>query len=399
MAVILSFFPLLSINVHARWLSIQESPSVVERLHMEFDVKKDGTWTQTVEYITRVQSEDAKVHSSIFTIDYNSVTDKVEILDAYTKNGSQKFTVAKSAIEDRDKGDSRDYDAMKVMSVVYPQVQVGSALHVRYKIVTAKPLLVDRWSTQMAFMPSVHVKDMRVTVKSEKPIFYELKDTRKLLELKQTNPRHLVVRNIKPLPGWIHAEKDAYFHPGSFSEVWVSTDKNWNQFVSVLESDYSKILNVGMPAKLQPWVDQAAKLKTPEEKINFVLEKMSAAFRYFGDWRRHDGGLVPRPLTEIESSRYGDCKDLTALLVSILRNLQMEADVALIRRGDNPWGAEPDYVLPATNRFNHAVALVKVDGKNYWLDPTNPVTSLVPYPDISGRPAWVMGREKGGRLR
>src|SRR5262245_59237056 len=105
-AAILVVFALLSQTTQARWLSIKDSPSVVQKLYMDFDVKKDGTWTQTVEYVTKVQSEDAKVHSSIFTIDYNSVTDKVEVLEAYTQNGSQKFNVPRSAMEDRDKGDS-----------------------------------------------------------------------------------------------------------------------------------------------------------------------------------------------------------------------------------------------------------------------------------------------------
>jgi len=397
-AAVLLMISLSGEPVSARWLSMQESPSIVEKLHMNFDVKKDGTWVQEVIYATKVQSEDAKVNASIFTIEYNSETDKVEMLDAYTINDGQKSKVEKSAMEDRDKGDSRDYDAIKVLSVVYPQVRVGSQLFVHYKIHTQKPLLKERWSTQLSFVPSVHTKDLRVTIKSEMPLNFDLKDPRKLIELKQPNARLIHVRNRKPLPGWIHAEKDPYFHPDGATEVWVSTEKDWNKFLAGLEGDYNKVLSAGVPAKLKPWLEEADKLKTPEEKIQLVMEKMSQAFRYFGDWRRHDGGLVPRPLNEIESSRYGDCKDLSSLLVAMMRELKMPAHVALIRRGENPWGFEPDYKLPATNRFNHAVAYVKAGDKNYWLDPTNPVTALSAYPDISGRPSWIMGRDKPGRF-
>jgi transglutaminase-like putative cysteine protease len=384
---ILSF----ALPAQARWLTLSESPSVVEKLHMAFDVKKDGTWTQEVDYLATVQSEDAKVHSSIFTVEFNSATDKVDVLEAFTQNGSQKFPVPQSAMESRDKGDSRDYDAMKVLSVVYPQVQVGSKLYIRYRMRTEKPLVKDRWSTQLSFTPSVHVRDMKVRVKSELPLFFETQDSRKLLKVSQSGPGTVEVKNVKPLPGWIHAEKDPFFHPSGNAEVWITTEKDWNKFLAGLEGDYGKILKAEVPSKLAPWLAEAAKLKTPEEKVRFILEKMSAAFRYFGDWRRHDGGLVPRALKEIESSRYGDCKDLSVLLASLLRALQMDAQVALIRRGDNPWGAEPDYKIPATNRFNHAIVHVKTGNQSYWLDPTNPVTSLTAYPDISGRPAWLMG--------
>ena len=117
---------------------------------------------------------------------------------------------------------------------------------------------------------------------------------------------------------------------------------------------------------------------------------MSQEFRYFGDWRRHDGGIVPRALAEIESSRYGDCKDLASLLSRLLKAVGITSSVALVRRGDNPWGAEPDYELPVTNHFNHAIVRAKVGTRTLWLDATNPVAALVPYNDISGRPAFVL---------
>lgn len=384
----------MTLHADARWLSISEAPSVILKLGMDIDVKKDGSFTQEILYVTKVQSEDAKVNSSIVNIEYNAATDEVEVLEAFTKNGSQKIKVEKEAIEDRDKGDSRDYDTIKVRSVVYPHVQVGSEIHIRYRIKTLKPLLKDRWSILLSFAPSVHTKELRARIRSERPLYSEVRDPKKLLTVKNSG-RFMEVKNKKTLPGWVHAEKDPYFHPSGFSEVWISTEKEWGPFMADIEKDYDKITNAGLPPKLKPWVAEAMKKKTPEEKINLILEKMSQSFRYFGDWRRHDGGYTPRPLNEIEASRYGDCKDLSVLLVALLRELKIESNVALVRRGENPYGREPDYNLPSSNRFNHAVVRVQASGQSYWLDPTNPVSSLKPYPDISGRPAWIMS-EKGG---
>lgn len=385
---------LISLSANARWLTLGEAPSVVEKLYMDIDVHKDGTFSQEVEYLTRVQSEDAKVNASIFTIDYNAATDQVEVLEAYTKNGNVKIPVDKKTIEDRDKGESRDYDAIKTRSVVYPQVQIGSALYIKYRISTAKAIIKDRWSTELSFGPSVHTKDMRTRIRSEMPLYLETNDPKKMLTVSQSGNK-IEVKNRKTIPGWVHAEKDPFFHPNSFSVVYVSSEKSWNKYMSAIEADYAKILNAGLPVKLKPWINLAETKTTDDEKLKFILEKMSQEFRYFGDWRRHDGGLVPRPLKEIEQSRYGDCKDLSALLVAILRSLKMDARLALVRRGENPFGEEPDYNTPTTNRFNHAIVNVKSGAKTYWLDPTNPVASLAPYPDISGRPSWVMD-EKGG---
>lgn len=367
---------------------------MIEKFHVDYEVKKNGTWKQTFNYIVRVQSEEAKSNASLFPIEYNSATDTVQILEAYTLNGKQKIKVEQSAIEDRDKGESKDYDVQRVRSIVFPQVQIGSKLVVRYTIETNKALVEERWSSQIALPPSYHVENFRFTVNAEMPIYYELQDPRGLVSVKQVSPKRIEAKGRKTFPGWVHAEKDPVFHPESITEIWLSSHKDWNTFFSGLGHDYEKIQAAGVPAKLKPWVNEAAKKKSNVEKINFLMGRMSRDFRYFGDWRRHNGGLIPRSLQEIESSRYGDCKDLSSLLTALLRALKMDARVALIRRGDNEWGAEPDYKLPSINRFNHAIVYVKDGEKTYWLDPTNPVMSLQAYPDISGRPAWLMG-EKG----
>lgn len=374
---------------------MQESGSVIEKFNIDYQVFRNGSWTQTLEYALRVQSEDAKSSASVFAIDYNAATDEVEVLEAYTLNGKQKIKVEKSAIEDRDKGESKDYDLMKVRSVVFPQVQIGSRLFITYRVKTIKPTIENRFSSEMAIMPSYFIENFKVTYKSEIPLNFEVRDPRKLIKVWQLNPQHIEVKNRSVLPGWVHAEKDPFFHPINNSEFRVSSHSDWKEFFSALDSDYEAILAKGVPAKLQPWIDEAKKKANNVERIQFLLEKMSADFRYFGDWRRHNGGVVPRALSEIESSRYGDCKDLSSLLTSMLRALGMKANVALIRRGANPWGEEPDYKLPGVSRFNHAIVFVQDENVSFWLDPTNPVMSLKPYPDIAGRPSWLLG--EGGR--
>lgn len=383
-------------QVEARWLTSQEAGSVLEKFSIEYDIHKDGSWVQTSDYVVRVQSEDAKVNASLFPIEYNAFTDQVEILEAYTLNGKRRLNVEPSAIEDRDKGEAKDYDVQKVRSVVFPQVQIGSRLFLKYRVKVSKPLIEGRWSTVLNIPPGYHVEKFYVAARSESPLFDYVRDPRKLVTVRRPNPNTVEIRNSASLPGWVHAEKDPIFHPGGNLDIVISTDKDWPRFFQTLGRDYDKIIAQEIPKDLKSWITAARKKKTTADKINFLQEKISHEFRYFGDWRRHDGGFVPRSLTEISNSRYGDCKDLSTLLTAMLRSMGLDAKVALVRRGPNPWGHEPDYALPAMNHFNHAIVHVQ-DGQNeYWLDPTNPVASLAPYPDISGRPAWLMGEV--GRL-
>ncbi len=383
---------ILANTANARWLTVKESGSVVEKFNIEYDVFKNGAWNQTVEYVTRVQSEDAKASMSLFPIEYNAFTDTVDVLEAWTENGKEKINVDPSAIEDRDKGESKDYDVQKVRSVVFPQVQIGSKLHIKYRLKTSKPLVEGRWSIQFSLGPGYYaIEKLNLKVKSELPVYYDANDRRDLVAVKQPTNKTLELKNIKLIPGWVHAEKDPVFHPGGNTEIYISTHKDWAEFFTNLGAEYEKILSVGLPKDMAALVKQADREKTNADKINSLMEQVSKDFRYFGDWRRHNGGFVPRPIAEIAKSRYGDCKDLSTLLTAMLRSMKMDAQVALVRRGGNPYGREPDYKMPGMNYFNHAIVHVQDGEQEYWLDPTNPVMSLQAYPDISGRPSWLLG--------
>jgi hypothetical protein len=378
----------------ARWMKLEEAGSVVENYTIEYNVAKNGSWTQTTDYTVRVLAEDAKTSASLFAIDYNAYTDKVEIVEAYTQNGDKKIPVDPAAIEDRDKGESKDYDALKTRSVVFPQVQIGSRLRIRFTVNTQKPLMEDRWSTEIMLSPGQFVEKLGIKVKSEVPVFYEVSDPRHWLRVKQIDKRTIEMKNTKRLQGWVHGEKEPFFHPAGFTTIFLSTHRDWREFFGPMLKEYAAIQSAPLPADMKSWVTKAAKAKDQREQVLELMGRMSHDFRYFGDWRRHKGGVVPRTLAEIAASRYGDCKDLASLLTAMLRALKIDADVALVRRGENPWGEEPDYRMPSMNHFNHAIVRASVGGQTVWLDATNPVSSLEPYPDIAGRPAWIMNPEK-----
>ncbi|MFZ6759862.1 DUF3857 domain-containing protein [Undibacterium sp. Ji50W] len=75
----------------------------------------------------------------------------------------------------------------------------------------------------------------------------------------------------------------------------------------------------------------------------------------------------PFPPDVVLSRRYGDCKDKSLLLVTILRKLGIEASPVLIS-ATNPRLAGK--MLPTPMAFDHAIVRARVNGKTYYLDPT-----------------------------
>lgn len=78
------------------------------------------------------------------------------------------------------------------------------------------------------------------------------------------------------------------------------------------------------------------------------------------------GGWQPRPAEWTQQNRYGDCKDMSTLLVSLLRNRGVEAYPCLISTRSH--GAI-DTTFPSF-RFNHLIAAAINGADTVYLDPT-----------------------------
>ncbi len=133
-------------------------------------------------------------------------------------------------------------------------------------------------------------------------------------------------------------------------------------------------------------------ISTREQKIASIHSYLLRTFRYvalmFG---KHS--YLPYRTGEILSRRFGDCKDMTLLMVLLLRAVGIEAWPAAVRTrllGNIPTG------IPSLALFDHSI--VYLPREKRWLDTT---TKELRYPEvppyIQGRPALLIS-PKGGVL-
>ncbi len=123
-----------------------------------------------------------------------------------------------------------------------------------------------------------------------------------------------------------------------------------------------------------------------DEAIRRALAWIHERVRYTG-LELGEAEILPATPAETLKRRYGDCKDLSLLLVAMLREAGIEARVALLRTAWIDLAPE----LPGLGQFDHAI--VRVEGKApTWIDPTDPFSppGRLPPPD-EGRLALVTG--------
>ncbi|MBP6874568.1 MAG: DUF3857 domain-containing protein [Candidatus Eisenbacteria bacterium] len=124
--------------------------------------------------------------------------------------------------------------------------------------------------------------------------------------------------------------------------------------------------------------------KTAEEQVEAILAEMSRSVHYIAI-EIGRGTVVPRTAEEILARGYGDCKDMTTLLISLLAPLGIEAIPVLVSpRPHLP--IDPDF--PTSHLFKHAIAYLPGIRGGMYCDPTRGLTCLAPI-------AYDLGGETG----
>jgi tetratricopeptide (TPR) repeat protein len=98
-----------------------------------------------------------------------------------------------------------------------------------------------------------------------------------------------------------------------------------------------------------------AALKLTQDQVRYVYLGMG------------DGSVKPANADETWKRRFGDCKAKSALLVGLLRELKIPADVVAV---NTTMGDMLGDQLPILGGFDHVIVRAAVGGKKYWLDGT-----------------------------
>jgi len=179
--------------------------------------------------------------------------------------------------------------------------------------------------------------------------------------------------------------------------TWLTTFESWEKVSSWYDQLVSKSSEL----------DEALK-KLSADRVEGASDKMEIARRLFGmvaNEVRYTGlefgvsAMKPYDCNLVWKRKFGDCKDKSTLLVSLLRAQGIEAWVGLVNTED---AGVVHRKAPGSRSFDHAIVVVDVDfgdgEKLVFCDPTIRHGHLgVISPSVADRPVLLV-KEKGGRL-
>jgi len=155
----------------------------------------------------------------------------------------------------------------------------------------------------------------------------------------------------------------------------VSTFRSWDE---IWEWWWPLVSDKWYPDRL---IKQTARklvrgLKNKQEKAAAIYHWVASQIRYVAV-EYGEAGFEPHKASEIMKNRYGDCKDQSILLISMLKSVGIDAYPVLIGT-EGTWAIDEDFPMLA---FNHAIACVPTQDELLFLDPTAETCS---YGDLPG---------------
>ncbi len=150
-----------------------------------------------------------------------------------------------------------------------------------------------------------------------------------------------------------------------YPEIMLGEYKSWKEVNDWAVKLFPKKASLS-PALSQKIKEIATADSTEEGRAQAALRFVQDDIRYMGI---EMGEHSHRPATpdKVMAQRFGDCKEKSYLLCTMLQAMGMEASPVLISTDDNKALLAH---LPGLQSFNHCTVRAKVKGQYYWFDPT-----------------------------
>jgi transglutaminase-like putative cysteine protease/lipoprotein NlpI len=287
-----------------------------------------------------------------------------QVLDR-TREASVRFLERESGLE------NGIYSGMVTAVLFFDDVRVGDTLHLVYTLEGRNPVLGRRYShtVQWDHADPVELRRATLIAPAGRQIEWRLQG--------DYRPARISPQDLSPPGGQtkiLRFEERAI--DGLDDEPAVPEDFFSARFLQLTEfADWNAVAQwagglfppqAELPAELQPLLQRLQALPDPEQRAAEALRWVQEEIRYFSV-SLGESSHRPSAPAEVVQRRYGDCKDKTYLLVTLLRALGIEADPVLVAL-TNP--RTPGRLLPSPEVFDHVVAQVRIAGRTYYLDGT-----------------------------
>ncbi|MDY7095518.1 MAG: DUF3857 domain-containing protein [Acidobacteriota bacterium] len=328
-----------------------------------------------VEVLTQAGLQDAAQWEVVFDPRHQRL--RIHHLDVYRDGAwTDRLASAQGSVLQRESELSRRlYDERLSLLLLLEDVRVGDLVRFSYTLEGRNPILGERYAASFYLGYSIPVAELRVRLRAPtgEPLHYRLQGTDEEPEkVRRGRWQELIWhrRDVAAVP----VDEDTPPDHEPLPLVQVSQFDSWEQVSAWGRELY---LPQALPEELREvWKTIALDHRGPSgaSHLDAVAAegRFLAASRWVQDEVRYFGILLghhshaPHDVADIARRRYGDCKDKTRLLITLLDSLGIEAWPALV----NSSGPDLRRFHPSPLVFDHVVTVARLPQGVFWVDPT-----------------------------
>ncbi|PMQ01458.1 MAG: hypothetical protein CBR30_05500 [Dictyoglomus sp. NZ13-RE01] len=353
-------------------IEYSDFPAVILLDEQRRIVHKDGSCTNVYHSIIKVQNDKGKERYGEFTIDYDSSFESVRILRARTikPNGEEL-----EAVSIKDYAVFEDYPLytdQRQIVISMPGLEPGAIIECFYIVEEyTRSVLGKEFQDVHFFQWQDPILLSRYQLKVPQNISFRYRTYNVNLEPKIEKEGEYVTytweyKNVPPLI----PEPYMPYYANLLAQLWITTYKDWDTL-----ADW--VAGISYP-QMRPNKAIEDKVKELTENKKTRLEKIKAIYYYVISQIRYVGleygirGLLPHQAEEIFKVKYGDCKDKSVLLITMLRLAGIESYYTLV---NTKFSTSLKKELPGF-QFDHAICAVPMGKDFLFLDGTAEDTPL-----------------------
>lgn len=281
-----------------------------------------------------------------------------------SKTAKIRFLQREAGLEDG------TYNGHVTASILIDDLRVGDTLELAYTLEGANPVMRGKYLELASWDNTIPVELRKVTLLHpvSRPIQWRFLGD---LNAGTPKPTETTVNNMRKLRWEDRSLAPSEYEPYVPNSFDVERVLQFTEFKSWSEvSDWATQLFQGgtepLPKELLQVASKLREKATTEQKVAAALSWVQSEIRYFSV-SLGESSHRPHAPSETLARRYGDCKDKSFLLIELLRSLGVESQPVLVSTRTR---SGPTKLLPSPYAFDHAIVHVKLNGKDYFLDPT-----------------------------
>ncbi len=388
---------LVSANINAapvQWvLNDKSATQAIELLNQQTD--KPSEMTQLLRKITfTINSDTVTMHKTVINYfprfidaqDYGSPSiyydpnfEQVRILTAIAvdKNGVvSQANSAHSKILNTD--DYNTFSSTKELMIPFQGLSEGSLTKLEYEIVTERKKMETVWSQELITSSDYPIKHYQLNVTWPKDQSLAWK-TQQANVTCQTTETSLECQG-EDMPVYQGDEHGLW--RDHIGRIWLGGMSNWNQIIDrvskAMQSAVSSDDDKGLDTLIKTLTKDST---TQEQRIGQIFQFVARDIRYLSR-SEYGHAITPHNVLETVNNRFGDCKDKSILLKTLLEKIGIPTQLVLVSTNRND---PKTLLLPSMDAFNHVITCFDLNNRQYCLDPTDTQT------DWTSTPAWIQG--------